>query len=126
MIRIVAFIYIVLFFISIPLIRKLLIKVFPSLTVSATNAILYESLTFLVGLFVLLKYPTSIYPNEIILERVSSIIMLLYNLLLYGYYKNKLKSNKVTESNDNEGVNTENTKHDSSDSSEGEDNDKRI
>lgn len=126
MIRIVALIYIVLLFISIPLIRKLLIKVFPSLTVSATNAILYVSLTFLVGLFVLLKYPRSIYPNEIILDRVSSIIMLLYNLLLYGYYKNKLKSNKVTEPNDNEGVNTENTKHDSSDSSEGEDNDKQI
>ena len=126
MIRIVALIYIVLNFITIPLIRKLLIKAYPSLTVSATNAILYVSLTFLVGLFVLLNYPRSIYPNEIILERVSNIIMLLYNLLLYGYYKNKLKSNKVAESNDNEGVNTENTEQYLSDNAEGVDYDKQI
>ena len=128
-IRIVALIYIVLNFITIPLIRKFLIKSYPSLTVSATNAILYVSLTFLVGLFVLLNYPRSIYPNEIILERVSNIIMLLYNLLLYVYYKNKLKSSKVTESNDNEGVNTKNTENTEqylSDNVEGVDYDKQI
>ena len=55
--------------------------------------------------------------------------MLLYNLLLYVYYKNKHKSSKVTESNDNEGVNTKNTENTEqylSDNVEGVDYDKQI
>ena len=93
------FFYIAPSFIIIPLVRKLLIKLFPSLTASATNALLYISLSYLLSVFISLLF-------------IANLIMCAFYLALYFYYKFIKKSSGVTVGSSNNDMNIEQNHND--------------
>ena len=93
------FFYIAPSFIIIPLVRKLLIKLSPSLTASATNALLYISLSYLLSVFISLLF-------------IANLIMCAFYLALYFYYKFIKKSSGVTVGSNNNDMNIEQNHND--------------
>ena len=88
-------------FIIIPLIRKLLIKLSPSLTASSTNALLYISLSYLLSVFISLLF-------------IANLIMCAFYLALYFYYKFMKKSSVLTVGSNNNDMNIEQKNNDCS------------
>lgn len=104
---------IVLSFVTVPLLRKLLIQESPSLIVSSANAVLYVGLTYLLGVFTFPKQIPHSIAVYISLAYAANFIMLVYYLALYFHYKNKLKSYEATDSDNNYDIDKE-QKHDDS------------
>jgi len=92
---------IVLSFITVPLLRKLLIQEAPSLIVSSANAVLYVGLTYLLGVFAFPKQAPRSISVYFSLAYAANFIMLVYYLALYFHYKNKLNSYEATDSDNN-------------------------
>ena len=92
---------IVLSFITVPLLRKLLIQEAPSLMVSSANAVLYIGLSYLLGMFF---FPRKIHHSIAVfvsLAYATNFIMFVFFLALYFHYKNKLNSYEATDSDNN-------------------------
>ena len=92
---------IVLSFVTVPLLRKLLIQEAPSLMVSSANAVLYIGLSYLLGMFF---FPRKIHHSIAVfvsLAYATNFIMFVFFLALYFHYKNKLNSYEATDSDNN-------------------------
>ncbi len=80
-----------LFATVIPLVRRLIIKINPPGIFSANNALLYLSLTYLLGVI----FIPIINPEYGILDVVVNSLIFIYYLLLFFYFKHKSKTIEV-------------------------------
>ena len=80
-------------FIVVPLVRNLFIKLYPSFTASSINALLYIGFSYVLGmLFFQQQFYNSLHAT---LTYVFYLIIFAFYVILYFYYKNKIKSHKV-------------------------------
>ena len=81
----------ILFATVIPLVRRLIIKIHPSGVFSANNALLYLSLTYLLGVIFI---PITD-PEYGLLDVVVNSLVFIYYLSLFFYFKHKSKTIEV-------------------------------
>lgn len=80
-------------FIVVPLVRNFFIKLYPSFTASSINALLYIGFSYVLGmLFLQQQFYNSLHAT---LTYVFYLIIFAFYVILYFYYKNKIKSHKV-------------------------------
>ena len=80
-------------FIVVPLVRIFFIKLYPSFTASSINALLYIGFSYVLGmLFLQQQFYNSLHAT---LTCVFYLIIFAFYVILYFYYKNKIKSHKV-------------------------------